>query len=70
MKSAQESKKVNQNSVTVDLPGQKIWKELEQCVVESSLEGNQPMDRKKAERIEQLMDQAYELLLEKLIRQN
>ncbi len=70
MKNLQQSKNAGYNKASIDLPVQKIWTELEKCVVESSLEGNQPMDKIKTKRIENLMDKAFELVLDKMIRQN
>ena len=70
MKSSQKSKKTKQGNASIDLPAQKVWKELENHGVESSLNESSKLKCEKVKKIGLLLDKAFELLLEKLIRQN
>ena len=70
MKSSQKSKKPSQDNTSINLPAQKTWKELQDYGVEASLNEDSKLACKKIKKIERLLDRAFELLLEKLIRQN
>ena len=70
MKSSQKSKKPGHDKVSIDLPAQRIWEDLEKHGVEASLDENSKLDCKKVKKIGRLLDKAFELLLEKLIRQS
>ncbi len=70
MKDSQKSKKRNYKKAIIDLPDQKIWKELDELVIESSHEKEPTMQCEKLKKIEGLLDKAFEMLLKKLIRQS
>ena len=56
--------------IQIDLPEQKIWKALEDFGVESSSNSQKKLSCRKAEEVGDLLDKAFDLLLQKLIRQN
>lgn len=70
MKTPQNSQNTNHNKASINLPEQKTWKELEGNQVKSSLENTAKLDSKTAKKIGCLLDKAFNLLLEKLIRQS
>ena len=55
---------------SINLSEQNIWRTLEAYGMEISSKENDPLTDLKARKITRLLDQAFELLLDKLIRQN
>jgi len=70
MKSSQKSKKPGHDNDLIGLPTQRVWNKLEKHELEVSLNENSKLDCKKIKKIGRLLDRAFQLLLEKLIRQN
>ena len=67
MKKSQDrkSKKIEPS---VNLPEQEIWKQLDS--LDSELEVKKPLGCEKLKKITGLLDKAFEVLLEKVIRQS
>jgi hypothetical protein len=63
MKTSNKSQKVK---IILDLPAQRVWKELQEYTIEAS------NDKKaiKPKKIGHLLDQTFGLLLNRIIRQN
>ena len=63
MKTSNKSKKVK---IILDLPAQRVWKELQEYTIEAS------NDKKaiKTKKIGHLLDQAFGLLMNRLVQQN
>jgi hypothetical protein len=63
MRTSKKSKKTN---VSIDLPAQNIWKELQKYEIEA----NNDKKAQNPKKLARLLDHAFELLLGRLIRQN
>jgi hypothetical protein len=70
MKSTQKTKKFQYDKASIDLPDQKTWKDLERIGMESVNKENLAPDCKNIKKVERILDKAFDLLLNKLIRQN
>jgi len=70
MEKFQKSKKAKYKKVSIDLPTQKTWKQLEEFGVATLKKKKRSKGCKKVKKIGRLLDKAFELLLEKLTRQN
>jgi hypothetical protein len=70
MKSSQKIKNIRHEKASIDLPQQKTWKDLERIGMESVNKENLAPDCKNIKKVERILDKAFDLLLNKLIRQN
>ena len=63
-----DDKKGKKIKPSVNLPDQEIWKQLDS--LDSELEVKKPLGCEKLKKITGLLDKAFEVLLEKVIRQS
>ena len=70
MKKPQKNKIMRHDKTSIDLPEQKVWKELYDPKVISSFNETSKWNCQKMKNIGSLLDEAFELLLKKIKRQS
>jgi len=70
MKNTYLSNSARHSKTSIDLPSQRVWVRLEEYGVKSSLNVKTGPNFNQIKKAEDLMDQAFDSILKKLVRQN
>ena len=70
MKNTHLSKSSMHENASIDLPDFRVWAKIEEYVMKPSMKANSALKGDRLEKAEHLMDEAFDSIVEKLIRQN